>query len=324
MAARWSYSFQASDPTGDRLREHAERSEGDRDCARSEWCASATRERLDDGTTERTPAKTYRAFCDKDEAIIGQCLTALPATYARLALAIGDHVTGEIMVRVPFGPSVPLRCDVDEVMRLIIDAVLSWHERVAAVARLSLPDTQAWRTRSLGPYAAGLLAASVPVLAGHLTTLLGLERDVMLRPCSPAVTRFAQVLSNGADTALVLASGAEAGNELLQLDYLGRAALGETNPDLDRLLGIQCPGCGHLSLRRAEPPQHDGDTVYFARCGDCQHLLTSPEYDWWLRRLTGFYRHRITPAIAASAGYRSVEAALSAADRVTPAMAATG
>lgn len=300
MAARWSYSFQVSDPTGDRLREHAERSDGDRPCARDAWCASGSRERNEDGTVTRLPAMGYQAFCPRDRAIVGECLAELPATYARLALALGDHITAEAMIRVPFGPSVPLRTDVDEILRLIIDCAMAWHERVAAVARLYVPDTEDWHRRALGPYAPALLAFSAPVLLAHLDALLALAPEAMLRPCASPVTRTARVLSNGGDTALVEAGGADAGLEVLRLDYLARSAMLETRPSPERLLGVPCANCERRALQRAMPAQHDGDPDWYSACSFCGDLMDEPDYRQHCRRYAAFYRDRMTPAMVAS------------------------
>ena len=91
------------------------------------------------------------------------------------------------MTRSPFGPSVPIRTDIDELMRLIVDCALSWHERIAAVAGLSAPDTDSWHRRALGPYAPRLLAASVAVLTapGRVSALIALGPEPMLRPQRP-------------------------------------------------------------------------------------------------------------------------------------------
>ena len=353
MPNSWSYTFRADnerearrahDRASERDSQTTEQAGGDRPCSRGEHCASAVRERQEDGKTVRKPMMGFRAFCDADRAIIIDCLRAFPDTYSRLGAALGDHVVGEVTIRVPFGPSVEIRTDVDEIQRAIIDGVMSWRERVAGVARLSMPDTAEWRRKALSAHACGLLPFSVTVLAEHVDALLALEPDVMLRPgliltlgCG---TR--EVLDDGvrcearsgsgqrcvrdrheADrdhedarglewpftggTVVASAGGADAGNEIMRLDYLGRAALGETNPLPERLLGVQCPECSRHTLRRAAPPQHDGDPEFFATCTDCRALLTDEEYRQWATRLVRFYSHRITPAVLASAGLRGDE-----------------
>lgn len=310
MARRsWQVSFQADNERT----EAREAGEGDRDCARGEWCASAVRTRLDDGTTERIPEKGPRAFCAADEAIIGTALRGFPDTWKRLWPALLDHVTCEVLVRVPFGPSVPVRTDVDLVMRALVDCALAWHERVAEVAALARPDTQEWRRRALGRHAPVLLADSVAVLAERVTVLLALAPGPMLRPSLVAALGCGQAEREFGDVVLMNAAGEHAGTEVLTLDYLARAALGETNPDLGRIDGIQCEQCGRKSLRHALPPMHEGETAYLASCDDCHALYTNEEFDAWTARLTRFYARLVTPAALARAGLRGDE---------TPAIAA--
>lgn len=344
MRKGWQISFRADSEragTG---------SAGDYPCSRGEWCASATRVRLDDGTTDRAPASTNQAFCPADLDIIGNCIGALPATYARLARAIGDQVTGEVVVRMPFGPSTEIRTDVDEIQRVIADSLMTWLERVAMVdPTLSPVDTQDWRARSLRRRAGGLVQRASGLLAQRVSVLTALAPEPMMRPalvpslgCGETVAdagwswrrRVAEIAGLEPGSAewdnlcrvlpaqpddeygqgvLLTASGADAGNELMRLDYLARAALLETNPDTDKLLGVGCEACGHRSLRRAAPPQHDGDPFFYAACDDCGNLMTDEEFKAWTGFLVRFYARSITPAMLACAGLRGDE---------TPAIAA--
>ncbi|MES2156133.1 MAG: hypothetical protein V4510_13445 [bacterium] len=309
-------SFQRDNERAERV---AAGGEGDRDCARAERCATATREKQGDGKTRRVPARCYQPLCHADREILIGCLNAMPAAHDRLGAAIGDHVVSETMIRVPFGPSVPLRTDVDLIARLLVDAALSWLERIAQVAGLYCPRTEQWRRGSLNGKAGSLLARSAPVLASHADAVLALPLGPMLRPsCSPsariATRRDAErgdgealVIATVTDTTLLMAGGEIAALEFLELDYLARSALGETNPDLDQLLGVDCESCGKRSLRRALPPMHDGERAYYAMCGECGHLMTDDEFKTWTDRMVRFYRHRVTPAILASAGLRGTE-----------------
>lgn len=278
---------------------------GDRPCSRGPWCAEATRELTEDGKYERKPVMTWRAFCESDRAIIGDCVRAMPATYERLCRALLERVTGEVLVRIPFGPSVPLRVDVDEIMRLIVDAAMTWHERVGRVARLSAPDSARWRAMSLGPLAAALLGPSCAVLGAHLDVMLGLEPEPMLRPSASPAARAAfgaAVFSVIGDTTLADAGGAQAGLEFQRLDYLARAAMGETAPQVTRLLGVVCANtqCSRMALRLADPPQHEGDTAYLSQCMSCRHLMTEQEYTMWARRNARYWAARLTPAQVAA------------------------
>lgn len=306
MRQGWRISFQENHER--KVREDSQ-PEGDSDCARGTWCAQATREKQPDGTIRRTPAKTPRSFCAADELILETCLSALPPLYGRLSRALGDHVTSEVLVRSPFGPGVEIRTDVDEIMRAVVDGLMTWLERVSVIdPSVTAPDTSWWRRKSLGARAGELAAYAVPRLRHRVTALTVLRDEPMLRPAMVAALGCGTVLgSAGEDTVWLSASGADAGNELMRVEYLGRAALGETNPLPVALLGVECPECGHRSLRRAAPPQHDGDPVFFASCGDCQALVTDEDYRAWTSRLVRFYSSRVNPYVLAAAGLRGDE-----------------
>ena len=310
MTQRWSYTFESSDPTGARIRAARDETEaaGDRPCSRAEWCTAATRTLQADGTWTREPALTYGTFCRADRTLIAVAVEALPDAYVRLSAALGTRVRGETDIRVPFGPSVPIRLDVDEVMRLVIDGVMTWHERLAQVAGLSMRETAWWRAVSLGPYAGSLLEPSCRVLGAHLDAVLCLQPVSMLRPsASPAARAVygAEIVQVIGDTTLAVAGGAQAGNEFLRAEYLARAALGETDPQVTRLLGVVCANgsCSRMALRLADPPQREGDTAYFSQCMSCRHLMTESEYASWATRNARFWKSRVTPAqIAARNG----------------------
>jgi hypothetical protein len=298
----WKVSFRSRD-----FREEQQRPAGDDDgmrpCSRGEWCASADRVRLDDGTTRRTPAMAYRAFCDTDRDLAGAVLDGFPALHGRLAAAIGDFTTAELLIRVPFGPSVLLRSDVDGLMRHMVEVACSWHERVAAVAGLAPPDTQATRARELGLRSGGLLGDACKVLCAHLDALLSLEPEPMTRPRVSWLSSVipAAVVSGGwRDCLTVCLGGADAGNELLRLDFLGRAALLETEPAPLRLLGVPCRGCERRTLRRAAPPQHDGDPEWYSQCAWCRDVMDAAEYEAWVKANAAYYEQRVTPAQVAA------------------------
>lgn len=308
----WQVSFQAD-------HERAEAAGGDdRPCARGQWCAGATRARLDDGTTERVPVTGPRAFCDTDELIIGKALRDFPATWRRLWPHLLTHLTAEVSVRVPFGPSVPIRTDADAILRALVDCALTWHERVAAVdPTLSAPGgaegTKGWRELALGRHAPLLLQDSARRLGERVTVLLALEPEVMMRPLIVGALGCGTPVAAYGDCLMLEAGGESAGGEILRLDFLARAAMGETNPDLDSILGVQCEQCGRKALRRALPPMHEGETAYLASCDDCHALYTDQEFDLWTARLTRFYARLVTPAALRAAGLRGDE---------TPAIAA--
>ena len=199
--------------------------DGPHRCERREWCASGESTEREDGSHGRMAALTSQPFCGADESIIYTCLEELAGLHSRLAAAMLSGVTGEVLIRLPFGPSVPLRVDIDELQRLLVETALSWHERVAASDRLSVIDTQGTHKQALGARSGELLARSSDVLKEHLGTLLHLPPDVMTRIPSPlmaAITPDAPVVGQGAGgTVLVMLSGADAGNEVMRLEYAG-------------------------------------------------------------------------------------------------------
>lgn len=278
-----------------------------RPCARGEHCPKATRAVVD-GAAVRVPPLGPTAFCVSDQAIIRRCIARLPELFLVLARFTGVKVMREQAVRVPFGPGVPLNLAVDEVCRLMIDAVMCWHERVATVARLAVVDTQAWRAQSLGPYAGRCLQRSCDVLAEHLPVLVGLEPEWMRRPsCSPAALLVTGIEEDLARTAHAgqwdfFAGGVHAGTEFTRLDYLARAAMGLTAPPVTKLLGVECANCSERALRRADPPQHEGDTVYYSQCVSCGHLMTDGEYSMWVDRQWRFWEPRLTAEEIAGRG----------------------
>lgn len=309
MTARWAYSFRSdSERSEARKTAHEEQPQGDRECGRGQWCSMATRERGPDGRTVRTPARTSRAFCDRDDIIIGSCIRGFPDGYALLGRMLGYRQTAEIVVRIPFGPNVAIRTDLDELGRLMVDTAMAWLERVAGVdPTLSAPDTSEWRARSLGPRAGDLLGYAVPRLAERVSALTALPAGPMLRPGLVASIGCGSPLGPEGDIVLIDASGTDAGNEALKLGYMWRSALGLTPAPRDDLLGVDCEECGRRSLRRALPPMHDGDRAYFSECGDCGALLTDPEFRFWTQRLVRFYSRKVNPFVLAAAGLRGNE-----------------
>jgi hypothetical protein len=306
MAGRtnyWQHGFAERDSFTERRRDAQQHQAAGPDdgqpCARGEWCARAERSLLEDGTTARTPARSYQPFCHTDRAIIGECIDGFPALYGRLASAIGDFLTAEILIRAPFDSSVLLRVDIDGLMRLLVDVACSWHERVAEVAALTAPDTQRTRRLALGAGAGALLPPACGVLTAHLDALLSLSPGEMMRPqlsWLASVVPDAPVTGAWRDSVMLMLGGADAGSEVLKLDYLGRAALLETEPGPARLLGVPCRGCDRRTLRRAPPPQHEGDREWFSQCGTCRDLLDYAEYTAWVRANAAYYVTRVTPA----------------------------
>ena len=140
----------------------------------------------------------------------------------------------------------------------------------------------------------------------------------MTRYASPLLERVlpeALVVGRHGDELLIEPDGADAGNEVLRLEYVGRAVLAETDPAAEKLLGVPCRSCtdsapsGARTLRRAAPPQHEGDPVYVSECSVCGHLMTPDEFRQWVRMNARYWKARVTPAqLAARARVTELEA----------------
>lgn len=330
----WQHSFTARDGFTERSQQHRRSApqrapaRGVQPCARGEWCASGSRTSGDDGTPARAPADARGVYCAADEAIIRGCLADpdgaddLTALHARLAVAALSGQRGEVLIHLPFGPSVLLRVDLDELMRYMTDAILHWHERVAgafgladiaAVSGLAASgDEDPVRRRELGTRAGKLTAAASPILAAHIGGLLSLPMEPAGRTVSPllSVIHPDAIISArlGRDRLVVALDGAAAGREIMRLQYAARAVLGETELPAVGLLGVPCRRCtdpearapGPLTLTAAPPPQHDGDPVYKSQCSRCGHLMTAGEYKEWVALNAAWLRSRLTPAQIAS------------------------
>ncbi len=258
-----------------------------RPCAQGPWCASA----VTDPEGNRLPAPGPRAFCDRDRARIETALAGLPRLYACLGAEIGTPAQGSTPVRSPFGPRLPLRADIDAIMRLAEEVLVSWHERVAAVARLSFPEGR------VRPGVA--VSRAVQVLSPRLDALLALGPEPMRRAVSldalaqlpedaPGVVRSVYAAVH-ADL-----SGADAGLEILRVHRLARAALGETKARPEELLGVPCRNeeCDMLALRRAELPSDPAAPAWWSECSACGDRMTEEEYRDWVRRYARWAQRR--------------------------------
>jgi hypothetical protein len=143
-----------------------------RECSRGQWCGSRTVTINGDEQIVK-PALGYRAFCDHDCDLIDSCLSELPGIWERLQAEIARPAATETSVHVPFGPSVPLRMDIDAAMRVTARMLCFWSSRVRATARLEakMPPTL---TQEAVNDAAG-------TLAGNLGVLLALQPGWMTR-----------------------------------------------------------------------------------------------------------------------------------------------
>lgn len=252
---------------------------GDQTCARGSWCSDPRIIREPDGSMTRLPALTPRPFCEPDRSMVANCLEALPSAWERLNAELGERSRTGNAVRVPPGPRLPLRADVDALMRLTADILASWHERVAAVARLSAPDTLLSRLNH-----GSTVKTAATILHAHLDALLSLPAEPMARIMTPAAAAELTdggVVRHGDAHVLLPLSGADAGLEILSLHYRARKVLGETRSAPETFDGIPCRSCEDMALERAEPPSDPSAPAMHSRCASCGHTMDRQTYCEW-------------------------------------------
>lgn len=293
-----------------------------RPCARGDFCASEnTVTRWADGQREVTPDTSYRAFCDADRAAIRDALAAFPGKWDQLAAELGEHGSDRQHQRGKL-PSAPMeyRGDVDALMRLLTDILLSWHARIAEIPGAGVEPFPPMDARARFRGGGNVLYWAAHDLAPRVDALIGLGPRLMLRTISPArwrdllaVDPAAVAMLPGAHREATLESGevivsarldgTRAGLEILSLEYRCRAVLGETDPKAESLDGVRCYKCQQPNtLVRADPPEKPGDPEYYSRCrrGSCGHQMTEAEYRRQVARLFAAQGGRIiTPVLEA-------------------------
>jgi hypothetical protein len=266
--------------------------DGLRDCAQGIYCASSTLAHDENGGQVRVPFRGPRAFCSPDRGKIETALAELPRLYAALAAELGQPAQGTGATRSPFGPKVPLRVGIDALMRLYAEVLTSWHERVAAVARLTPPPEQV--------RAGWAIARAVDVIAPRLDALLALEAEPMRRAVSHRELELLGdvdgIVRPGYVAIMPDLSGADAGLEILALHRRSRAILGETRERPVELLGVPCRECDYLSLRRAELPSDPDEDAPWSECSECGAVMDEAEYREWVALCAAYERHRTPPA----------------------------
>lgn len=273
--------------------------EGQRYCARGEWCASSVIV-TDGGEARREPALGFQAFCPRDTLSITRWLGELPGQYAHLAAEIGRPSSGTATVRVPFGPRIPLRVDIDALMRAIAESLISWHERVADAASLSYPPARLSRMRRDG----WAIQRAADVMCDRTAALLSLGPLAMRRARS-----LRDVAEMDDDTVGIVhpdyaavetdLDGADAGTEIITLRFLARAMLGETRARPEELVGVPCraDGCGWRSVYRAELPSREDEPAWWTECARCGDRMSEDDYREWVKLCAAYERNRIrTPA----------------------------
>lgn len=273
--------------------------EGQRPCARGEWCASSVIGTAD-GEARLEPALGYQAFCPRDSLSIARWLTELPGQYAHLAAELGKPAARGAQVRVPFGPRIPLRVDVDALMRAIAESLRSWHERVADIGSLAYPSARMSRRQRDG----WAVQRAADVMGEQMAALFSLGAQPMRRARS-----LRDVAEMGDDTVgivypeyaavMVDLDGADAGAEIISLRFLARAILGETRARPEELTGVPCraDGCGWRAVYRAELPSRDDEPLWWSECARCGDRMAEAEYREWTALCAAYERNRLrTPA----------------------------
>lgn len=260
----------------------APRSGPQRSCARDIYCCGSTVTIGDDGERVITPALCHETFCPKCRLQVYRALGDIPELWVRLHCELGEKgIQGRERVDVSRSAPLPLRADIDALLREHVDILASWDERVRLAAGLVLPDTQAQRRR---PDHGRMVAEFCATLQAHLDALLALPPDAMAR-CYPLhdLERIPEGahgrthLPAGYAEVTVELSGADAGEEILGLRYNARSVLGETR--MTERLDVPCPdpSCDLLMLVRVQGSE------YAAECRACGRLLTEQEYGAWTK-----------------------------------------
>ena len=273
-------------------------------CARGAWCSGRVIT-IEGGTRTVTPAATPRAYCIACEGYIGLCLEGDPedgyhngmlALYKRLHRELGEARQAEIMIKIPFGPSLPLSEAIDAQMRAMTETLCSWEERVRDVASLSELGDLGSRPQD----DASDVERSVGILApDRISILLSLAPEEMARHLPPWMVTDedsgCEIMAyNGyAVTIHPQLDGRRAGLEIMHLHYLARRLLLETNPPMPLLPDFRCRVCEKKLLRKAPPPWHEQGEWYWSRCDGCGDEMTREDYDTNAKRWLAFERARL-------------------------------
>jgi hypothetical protein len=293
----WKHSFERGDSFTERQQAHEREPSGpspQHPCARGQHCSGRTTTLNDAGEKVETPALCHATFCLKCRNQVERALLEIPELWVRLHGELGTKGRANERVKVSSGAPIPLRGDVDALLREHIHILASWDERVRCDQHLAMPDTQFSHTR---PDHGRQMTALIRTLTAHLDTLLALPADAMSRSYSlhgdlGKIPEGCYGRSNrigGYAEVTVDLSGADAGEEILRLRYLTLAKLGETR--MRERLDVPCPdpACDMLMLERVQ------GSDYAAECRACGRLLTSPEYLQWVKLYANSLRHADLP-----------------------------
>src|SRR5450755_4490933 len=290
--------------------------DGRQPCRRETWCMSSVIiNDKPDGSGRRVPEYGPRPFCQRDADLVQHSLEELPGQYAHLVAEMGNPSARARPVRVPFGPRVPIRVDIDVILHLLAESLISWHERIAVVDHLHFPEGHLARMRRDGR----AIQRAVDVIAPRFAALIALPPEPMVRATDlrdlgswlrPAGKKPQWVAALPDDTPGVVHAafaeivcdldGGDAGMEILNLRHLCRAVLGETKAKPDELIGVPCraDGCGLRALVRAEPPSDPSDAGHYSECLSCGDKMDDGDYGDWVALCAAYERNRIrVPAL---------------------------
>lgn len=267
-------------------------------CARGDWCSGATIRAGAGGTRERLAARTPRVFCGACETRITACLGELPGAYLRLAFEIGRKGGTPGGARSPAGPRLPLREDVDAIMRLTARLLRGWEARTRAVPPAWTPPVQ------VPVDSIESVAAAASALRNRLGVMLALQPGWMTRSFAlhpgrrgdqlAALSRELEELEAthgdqeivrvGVDfiSLQVQLSGRDAGEEILHLHYRARTVLGDTKAQPEAFDGVPCPRCGDIALDRAEPPSDPAAPAMWSHCASCGSDMDTATFHQWV------------------------------------------
>src|SRR5579872_619358 len=271
-----------------REQEAAEDDDGT-ECTSGRWCHSATR--TADG--DWVPARTFQPYCAACRGHIAGRLADLPAACVLMLAQIGERPRSGRAVRVPPGPREPIRLEIDALAREMALVLGSWHERVAQVARLALPDPAA-----AAKHPAAAVRDAEAVLSAHLDALLALPPGpVALVWYSPQAAEKAagdgepgtdphdegRVTASGEARMAPSLSGADAAQEILALHRRARRITGDVRGRPDTFDGVPCrdEDCAEMALERAEPPSDPARPPKHSRCAACGDEMTREEFTQW-------------------------------------------
>lgn len=232
-------------------------------CARGKRCVN----RSQDGE----PALGPRVLCANDRAYLIETITRIPEVYLELYLMLdskGGNLAGPRVSGGGKTPPVPLRVDVDALMRDVIDVVSSWETRVRDVMNLS---TTADTRRRRNGFA---VTATCVFLARHVDVVLSLEPALMHRSLDVADAKKLPEDAAGVvhtDSGWIdyetLMSGSDAALELFSLFSRCRSKLGHTPKHQDLITPCWNENCEQRMLRRWDGSAGLEDHVECRACG---------------------------------------------------------